>query len=508
MSDVAKPNTQAWFRSRELAHYPSGAQRRLNLLLVVAITVSLYYQLYVGGGVATLILPELRMPFDIFVLIIALGNLCGAFASLLVGLSDRYGRANLVVYGMVIVCALTFFAIPEAKDLITYGVEYWALAFVEGVVLVATPALIRDFSPQVGRATAMGVWTVGPVLGSLMVSLVVTLTLPSLHTWQSQYRICGAIGFVVCALAFVFLRELSPTLRDQVMVSLRDRALVEARARGVALAVNLRAPFRQLMHPDIVVSAFGVSVLLLFYYTAVAFGTIYLVTIFHWTVAEANALSNWSWGINALGLVGFGVLSDRVRVRKPFMLVGGIGAVVLTALYIAQAGQHPSWGTMVAITCGQSALVAMGYVTWMASFTETIEARNPALTGTGLAIWGWVQRIVVTAAFLAIPHVVSTVTPLISSGPVVAAYQQTLAAHVPPSPALLAKLSALQQAAAVSPSQWRTWYWICNAGIVAFVASIFLMRGRWRPAAARADEAAHDAAVAREMAQLAGSAAE
>jgi MFS family permease len=508
MSDVAKLNPPAWLRSRELTSYPSSAQRRLNLLLVVAITVSLYYQLYVGGGVATLILPELRMPFDIFVLIIALGNLCGAFASLLVGLSDRYGRANLVVYGMVIVCALTFFAIPNAKDLVTYGIEYWALAFVEGVVLVATPALIRDFSPQVGRATAMGVWTVGPVLGSLMVSLVVTLTLPTFHTWQSQYRICGAIGFIVFVLAFLFLRELSPTLRDQVMVSMRDQALVEARARGLNLAVNLRAPFRQLMHPDIVVSALGVSVLLLFYYTAVAFGTIYLVTIFHWSVADANALSNWSWAINALGLVVVGVLSDRLGVRKPFMLVGGIGAVALTALYISQAGQHPSWWTMVAITCGQSALVAMGYVTWMASFTETVEARNPALTGTGLAIWGWIQRIVVTVAFLAIPHVVSTVTPLISSGPVLAAYQQAVAAHVPPSPALLAKLTELQQAAAASPGQWRTWYWICVGGIVVFLASIFLMRGRWRPAAARADQAAHDAAVAREMAHLRGSVAE
>ncbi len=509
MSAAASLNTApGWLRRRELQTYPSTNVRRLNLLLVVVITVSLYYQLYVSGGVATLILPELRMPFDIFVLIIALGNLCGAFASLLVGLSDRYGRANLVVYGMMIVCALTFFAIPNSKDLVTFGIEYWAVAFVEGVVLVATPALIRDFSPQVGRATAMGVWTIGPVLGSLMVSLVVTLTLPTYHTWQSQYRICGVIGFVVVAVAFFLLRELSPALRDQIMVSDRDRLLVEARARGLDLKVNLRAPFRQLMHLDVVASAFGVSVLLLFYYTAVAFGTIYLVTIFHFSLAQANALANWSWGINAVGLIVWGVLSDRLRVRKPFMLVGGLGAVVLTALYLAQAGQHPSWGTLVGLSGAQSLLVAMGYVTWMASFTETVEARNPALTGTGLAIWGWIQRLVVTAAFLAIPHVVSTVTPLIESGPIVAAYTQAMAAHVPPSPALLAKLGELQQAAAASPGQWRTWYWICVMGIVVFVGTIFLMRGRWSPAAARADEAAHDRAVAREMATLTGAPAE
>ena len=42
-----------------------------------------------------------------------------------------------------------------------------AIGFVEGVILVATPAMIRDFSPQVGRASAMGFWTLGPVPGSL-----------------------------------------------------------------------------------------------------------------------------------------------------------------------------------------------------------------------------------------------------------------------------------------------------------------------------------------------------
>ncbi len=33
----------------------------------------------------------------------------------------------------------------------------------------------------------------------------------------------------------------------------------------------------------------------------------------------------------------------------------------------------------------------MAYTPWMASFTEIVEARNPALTATGLAIWGWIS---------------------------------------------------------------------------------------------------------------------
>jgi MFS family permease len=46
------------------------------------------------------------------------------------------------------------------------------VAVVEGMVLVATPALVRDFSPQLGRASAMGFWTLGPVLGSFVATTV------------------------------------------------------------------------------------------------------------------------------------------------------------------------------------------------------------------------------------------------------------------------------------------------------------------------------------------------
>ena len=67
---------------------------------------------------------------------------------------------------------------------------------------------------------------------------------------------------------------------------------------------------------------------------------------------------------------------------------------------------------------------------------------------------------------------------------------------------MLAQLGVFPQAAAGGPGQWRAWYWICTAGIAAFVLSIFAMRGRWSPAAARADEAAHDQAVAREEARM------
>ena len=491
--------------NRQLAHYPQRGVRLSLLLLVVAITVSLYYQLYVGGGVAPLMLSALHMPFGFFVVALALGNLCGAFGSLLAGLADRFGRANLVIYGQLAVALMTLFVLPNVTTPLQFAAASMVLAFVEGIVLVTTPALMRDFSPQVGRAAAMGFWTVGPVLGSLMVSGVNTLTLSSLQTWQSQFHICGIVGLVMFAVAFIALRELAPALRDQCMVSERDRLLVELRAKGLDVEASLRRPLSQILHLDVIAPAIGVSTLLLFYYTAVAFGTIYLVTIFQLSLAQANALANWTWAANAVSLVGAGVVSDRLRVRKPFMFVGGVGAIALMAVWLALAGQHPSFTLLVAVSCGQSVLVGFAYTAWMASFTETIEARNPALTATGLAVWGWLQRLIITACFLALPHVVTSATPLIEAPGVIAAYKARVAANTPPSPALLARLAEIKQAVAESPGQWQVWYWVCIAGVALFVVTVFTMRGRWSPAAAKADMDAHDRLVSQELSTLAAS---
>jgi MFS family permease len=487
---------------RELASYPESGTRRYNLFLVVAITVALYYELYVGGGVAPLILGQLQIPFPIFVLILAFGNLAGAFASLLAGLTDRMGRANLVVVGLGIVSLITLFVVPNLHTMQGYAITYGIVAFVEGIILVATPALIRDFSPQVGRATAMGFWTVGPVLGSLMVSLVTTYTLPLYGTWQSQYTICGIIGLCIFVVALFSLRELAPALRDQLMVSERDRVLIEARAKGLDIEASLRNPWRQMMHLDILGSALGVSLLLLFYFTAVAFGTIYLITVFNLSIADANSVANWAWGSNAVALIVAGVVSDKFRVRKPFMLVGGIGAAVFMYLYLSLIGTHPSVETLSIITAGQSILVGFAYTTWMASFTETVEAHNPALTATGLAVWGWIIRVVVTVCFLSLPKVIGSVTPLVEAPYFLNQLHAAIAAHTTPSPALMAQIGAIQAAAAAAPGQWKTWYWICIGGVAVFLACIFIMRGRWSPAAARSDEEAHYAMVAREMAKL------
>src|ERR1700681_3795889 len=182
----------SWLWQRQLGTYPDTRPRMVYLAITVLATIMLYYELYVAGSVSTLILANLHASFNFFVLLLAFGNLIGAFGALLAGLPARLGRANLVVGGLLVTGIMTAFVLPNATNKWAYGIEGFAVGLVEGVCLVATPALIRDFSPQLGRATAMGFWTVGPVAGSPITSIVAGHTLDHflvgnpINGWKSQ----------------------------------------------------------------------------------------------------------------------------------------------------------------------------------------------------------------------------------------------------------------------------------------------------------------------------------
>src|SRR5436305_13160254 len=94
----------------------------------------------------------------------------------------------------------------------------------------------------------------------------------------------------------------------------------------------------------------------------------------------------------------------------------------MVVIYLLQAGHHPGYYTVALILALLSLGLGVAYSPWMASYTETVEARNPALIATGLAIWGWIIRVVVFVSFLVIPLVVTSVTPLVSYGSTVATY--------------------------------------------------------------------------------------
>src|SRR6195952_3947570 len=377
-----RPRRDAWLTDRQLPHYPDDRARSRYLGITVLATVVLYYELYVGGSVATKVIAEYGFTLTELILVLVVGNAVGACASLFAGLADRWGRANLVVGGLLLTGLLIGIGIPHAPNKLTYAVMFGLVSVVEGIVLVATPALIRDFSPQVGRGAAMGFWTLGPVLGSLVVTEVSSHTLTSHPDWRWQFYVCGIAGLVVFLVALVGLKELSPRLRDQLMVSMRDRALIEARAKGLDTEQALKGHWRQMLRFDVIGSAFAISVFLLLYYILVGFTVVYFANVFGYTPAKANALANWYWIANAVSLFVTGFLTARFRVRKPFMIVGSVISIVGAILFaLAATKPDTSYYTFATYFILGSVGGGMAYVAWMASFNETGEKHNPEAAG-------------------------------------------------------------------------------------------------------------------------------
>ncbi|HET8847031.1 MAG TPA: MFS transporter [Ktedonobacteraceae bacterium] len=433
-------------RDRYLAHYPTNSRRIWYLALAVVATIILYYESYILPSVAPYVLPYFKLDLPSYTRILLVSNLVGAISAIFGSLSDRIGRSNLIVYGLLITGIGTI-AISFANALWLFFVLIGVLGFIEGIILVATPALVRDFSPRFGRALAMGFWTVGPVGGSVLATSVASNTLTAYGTWQSQYVIAGIVGIVVFLVCFFFLRELSPGLRDQIMNTLKEKQQVESRASEIDTEKAIEHPWRQVIKARLVISALGISLFLFIYYAAVGLFPIYLTSIFKFTAAQANGLVSVFWIVNVVAAILIGFISDRTLVRKPYMLAGCITTIIVTILFIGRIGVPTDAGLMIVFLSLFGITMAVGYVTWMASFTEAVEDVNPALVATGLAVQGFILRLVVVISTLSFSFVVTN---------------------------------------DLDGAQWGTWWWVCIAGAVLFLPTIFAAGGYWRTAQVRA----------------------
>jgi MFS family permease len=325
----------------------------------------------------------------------------------------------------------------------SFFIAGWILSLVEGVLQVTLLALVRDFSPRMSRAFALGFYSIGPWGGQILAATVASLTLPVYGTWQSQYVISSTLSLLVALIAFFGLRELGPGLRAQVITTAHDTARLQERAAHFDLAAATRHPWRQMLRSSILLSSLGYGLYNVPRYTFNVFLPTYLNGALAISLAQANGIASF-FGLAFIGgslVVGF--CSDRLQVRKPFMLMGVL-AVALILLFFM--GLTPATGlgvltlTLICLSFSQ----AMGNVSWLAAFTETAEEINPALVGTALAIQGAIIRF----SFVG---------------------------------------TAAAQAFIVGNGQgWTNWWWLCLVCLLIFLPSILVLGGGWRSAHARA----------------------
>jgi sugar phosphate permease len=526
----------------------------LGLILVTSIVV--YVEQYAGGSVAPLLLPHFGMSFSYYVHLNLVSLVGGALLALFAGVGDRFGRANIFAYGVLIVGLLVLVGIPNAPSKFWFSVVIVVIGMVEGITLVVTTALVRDFSPQTQRGSAASIWSLGVTVGALIAYEMGQATLPHLRTWQSQYIIAGSVGTVVGVLAVLFLRELSAPLRSQRMVSMRDRTLLALRARGMDPAKAMAHPWRQMLRARLIVPSVGISLWIIAYLTISSYFTLYLTSLYGFTTIQADGLLVWLYVANTIAYFVVGPLSDLLRVRKPFMLIGTISIIGSLLMILSLTHSHPSYHEVAWILVWFAVSLSFVFGPWVAAYTETVEDINPALVATGLGIFGWVLRALNALTLLVFPYFVLSQNTIIANAPyaqyastvladqhkyaaqlaivnahpdIFAALAKYPAGHVPdavmnhavqvvgaanlasvakaqPALDLMARvgphLQDLGNAVKAAPGQWQVWWWIAIVGAALIIPTLGFLSGRWRPSSAKADIAAHHAQLERAISEM------
>lgn len=451
---------------RDLGSYPRGSYRIFLLAIVVLANIIFTWTVYAGNAATTVIFPHWGMTLNYYSDLLVVAGVFGGVAAYITSFGDKWGRANMVVIGLAINAVFALWAVPDAPSKTWYAVFTCMLYLADGAIFVGTPALVRDFSPQLQRGLAMGFWTLGPVAGFFVLSVVANAYLPAVVTfanWQQLYRFSGYAAIVMFVICLFLLRELSPGMRSQRMAATHEHVLVEARARGLDLAALTKNRWRQMLHVNTVLSPIAINLFLVIYLTAIAYFVFYLPAFLGFSLSSFNGLQEIYWGVDIVALLMFGWISDRLMVRKPFMLIGSAGLIVAIVL-LMNAKHGVSFTSMALILSLLSLSLACGYGPWFASFTETLEYYNPALIATGSSLYGFATRLVGVPFGLIIPHIVG---------------------------------SPLETA-----SGWRDWFYVCIGCVVVFMPFIFTMHGHWRPSKARAEYRAHQELVAAEIARL------
>ena len=202
--------------ARTLTEYPRGSHRWSLLILTVLASILGAYDFQLAP-LLPILLPYLHMSHTAYGLFITFTVLISGISAFFGGpLADRYGRVLIIDVCLGCVTVLLFLNVL-ITNITTFVILRLLMGIVAGLTAGAGAALIRDMSPRLSRALAFGLLTIGPVGANFLSNYVAGATLPIYHTWQSQIWIMGFIAIAMYIPIVIWLCDLSPELRMQIM---------------------------------------------------------------------------------------------------------------------------------------------------------------------------------------------------------------------------------------------------------------------------------------------------
>jgi MFS family permease len=409
---MTQRNYVSWLWRRDLSAYPKGPLRWGLLFLITAGGICLTSLGLVAGSIAPLLLPQTGMSTDFYSYLLVVAGLFGAATAYFSSLTDRIGRANLIVYGALVAGLIAYFGVPSAHTKWEFAVWYCVMGFADGIALVGTPTMMRDFTPQTGRATAMGVNTLGTGASALLISFFAARLLAHTTDWRVMLHLVGGACLVTFVVLLFLLRELPPHLRAQVVATRADEQVLERVTtdrddeKVIAAASAGWAKWRQVITPRTISANLAIMFYLVIFVTAAGYLTLYNVEVQHLSLSQANDLGTLYWAANCIALVGFGLISDWLQVRKPVMIAGAI--IVVVAVIFIMTANHPSYTRLAIPLVIWSIGMGGGFSPWYAAYSEDAERINPALVGTAFAVFGVFNRFSSVIGGLTIPHIIGS----------------------------------------------------------------------------------------------------
>ncbi|GAA4879928.1 MFS transporter [Saccharopolyspora cebuensis] len=416
---------------RELAEYPTGSRRLRILAMAVLASLIGSYEGQIAP-VVPLLLDDLDMSLVTYGSVSAIALIAGAVAAMAGGrLTDIVGRVRLLV-PLLLVTALMCYGMTLVTTPGQLLFARAALSVVDGMVMAASAPLVRDFSPRLGRAQAFAFWTWGPVGANFLAAAIAGATLPLFDgQWRSQFIIMGTVSLIVSLVIACNIADLSPQLRARIQQT-EQRAVGQVRADRPPRSRDLFG------HPVMWAHVVGISVWLVLYLTLSLFGQTMLAETFGLSAAAASSVMSGFWVLNLGTLIAVGRFSDRLQLRKPFIAIGTVIAVLMTA-YFGVLMARDDVGVVHLLVAGALLGAGMGtaYAPWMANFSENTEDLDPRLQGTAWGVFSLLTRVVAVLVLFALPRVVAA-------------------------------------------TDWSTWMLVALLCLVAFLPITLLFRGPWR----------------------------
>ncbi|ARU04914.1 hypothetical protein CCO03_09660 [Comamonas serinivorans] len=384
---------------QELDEYPTGAKRRKILSMAVLASLICSYEAAIAP-VVPLLLHDLNMTLTTYGLISAIALLCGGVAGFFGGrLADRYGRVRVLLPIMALTAFLAL-AMAFVTTATEFAVLRFVLTFADGMAIATTAPLVRDFSPRMGRAQALGFWTCGPVGANFLSAGIAAVTLPLFNNaWHSQFLIIGVLSLIASIVIALNIADLSPRLRAEVLHS-EQRVIEAADTREPARAATL------LTNRTILAHVIGIAVWLSFYISITAFGQTMLTQTFQRTPAAASMIMACFWVLNIVSLIVVGRWSDKLQLRRIFTCGFTLVALVVLAVFGYLMGRPDTSNAALMLT-GALMGGAMGAAVspWMANYSENSEDIDARLQGTTWGLYNLVVKGVGMVTLLVAPQV-------------------------------------------------------------------------------------------------------